>query len=282
MYHVTGPARHLAASNAADDGHLNCRIHEVIDHAPRLPEGHEEADGTENLEELNESYSTRSNWLRAAVLGANDGLVSVAAIMLGVSGGTPDSMRVLLLSGLSALVAGAMSMAAGEWISVSSQRDTEQADVDKEVLKQQSQEGRKAELDKLVETWQERGLDRDLAQRVAVTLTEKDVVRAHARDVLGIDIDEMVSPFQAAASSFICFSVGGAVPLIAAAFIHNNFWRIVSVALASTGALLVFGAIGAYLGGAKKVRAALRVLVGGWLAFLATYGVGKLFGKLPS
>ena len=146
--------------------------------------------------------------------------------------------------------------------------------------------------------------------------------------MLGIDIDEMVSPFQvgllnvsgtalqllalhcwlttlpvltavlvpghpsslphsslrvqAAASSFICFSVGGAVPLIAAAFIHNNFWRIFCVALASTGALLVFGAIGAYLGGAKKVKAALRVLVGGWLAFLATYGVGKLFGKLPS
>jgi VIT1/CCC1 family predicted Fe2+/Mn2+ transporter len=222
-------------------------------------------------------YSDRAPWLRAAVLGANDGLVSVASIILGVGAASTD-LRALVLSGTSALVAGAMSMAVGEYISVSSQRDTEQADVDKEREEQTTEIGRARELDELTQIYIERGLDFDLARQVAVALTKDDVVKAHARDELGIDIDDLANPWQAALSSMICFSLGAAVPLLSGAFITNGKWRLISVILASTAALLAFGAIGAWLGGARRVRASLRVLIGGWLAFAITYAIGRLFG----
>ncbi|KAK9808900.1 hypothetical protein WJX72_006067 [[Myrmecia] bisecta] len=226
-------------------------------------------------------YSDRAPWLRAAVLGANDGLVSVASIMLGV-GASDVPLHTLLLSGLSALVAGALSMAAGEYISVASQRDTEQADVNKERAAQlRGPKSRRRELEELVQIYVDRGLDRQLAKEVAVALSQQDVVRTHARDELGIDVDEMVSPTQAAISSAVSFTIGAAVPLLASAFIHDSRARLVAVGGASTIALALFGAIGAWLGGAHKCTAATRVLVGGWLAMAITFGVGRLFGQNP-
>lgn len=224
-----------------------------------------------------EHYNDRAPWLRAAVLGANDGLVSVASIMLGVGAASTDS-KALVLSGTSALVAGAMSMAVGEYISVSSQKDTEEADVEKERKEQTTEVGRARELDELTQIYLGRGLNYNLAREVAIALTKDDVVRAHARDELGIDIDELSNPWQAALSSMVCFSLGAAVPLLSGAFITAPQWRLLSVILASTLALAVFGAIGAWLGGARRVRASCRVLIGGWMAFAITYGVGRLFG----
>lgn len=262
-----------ARTESAD---LSIRVDHIINDGP-----HNEPSprGSQDLEKYHEHYSNRAPWLRAAVLGANDGLVSVASIMLGVSGGSKDK-HTLILSGLSALVAGAMSMAAGEYISVASQRDTEQADIDKERAAQESGPAvRQMELDELTQVYIDRGLDESLARQVAVALTEKDAVRAHARDELGIDMDDLVSPWQAAISSFLCFTVGGGVPLLSALFLTDPKIRMIVVSIASTFALLVFGAVGAWLGGAHRVKAAFRVLLGGWIAFVLTYGVGKLFGE---
>lgn len=232
-----------------------------------------------DMDKYHQHYSDRAPWLRAAVLGANDGLVSVASIMLGVSGGSQDK-HTLILSGLSALVAGAMSMAAGEYISVASQRDTEQADIDKEREALNSgPQVRQMELEELTQIYVQRGLNDRLAREVAVALTEKDAVRAHARDELGIDMDDLVSPWQAAISSLVCFALGAAVPLLSALFVTNPKIRSIAVSVASTLALMVFGAVGAWLGGAHRVKAAFRVLLGGWIAFALTYGVGKLFGE---
>ncbi|KAK9916061.1 hypothetical protein WJX75_008011 [Coccomyxa subellipsoidea] len=241
---------------------------------------HTEGDGHED-EHVH--YSQRANWLRAAVLGANDGLVSVASIMLGVGAASTDQ-HTLLLSGLSALVAGAMSMAAGEYISVASQKDTEEADVDKEREQQEKgPETREHELEELTQIYVERGLDYTLAKEVAVALsrTKESAVTAHARDELGIDLDDLANPFQAAFASLLAFSVGGIVPLIGAIFITDPRIRLATVSALATLALMTFGATGAWLGGAKRVRAALRVLVGGWLAMLITFGVGFLFGENP-
>ncbi|KAL3154742.1 hypothetical protein ABBQ38_011290 [Trebouxia sp. C0009 RCD-2024] len=254
---------------------LAVRVHHIVDDGP-----HNEPSprNSEDMDKYHQHYSDRAPWLRAAVLGANDGLVSVASIMLGVSGGSRDK-HTLILSGLSALVAGAMSMAAGEYISVASQRDTEQADVDKERRAQESGPAiRQQELEELTQIYVERGLTDRLAREVAVALTEKDAVRAHARDELGIDMDDLVSPWQAAISSLVCFGIGGGVPLLSAIFITDPKTRIIFVSLASTVALMVFGAVGAWLGGAHRLKAAFRVLLGGWIAFVLTYGVGKLFG----
>ncbi|EIE25830.1 DUF125-domain-containing protein [Coccomyxa subellipsoidea C-169] len=241
-----------------------------------------------------EHYDGDAHELRAAVLGANDGLVSVASIMLGVGAASTDQ-HTLLLSGLSALVAGAMSMAAGEYISVASQKDTEEADVEKEREQQEgSAETREHELEELTQIYVARGLEYNLAREVAVALsrTKESAVEAHARDELGIDLDDLANPFQAAAASLLAFSIGGVVPLVGAIFITDPRIRLATVLeqrvsdaeclqVLATFALLTFGATGAWLGGAKRVRAALRVLIGGWLAMGITFGVGFLFGENP-
>lgn len=228
-----------------------------------------------------EHYSNRAPWLRALVLGANDGLVSVASLMLGVGAGN-DELRTQVLSGVAGLVAGALSMACGEYISVSSQKDAEEADIEKERLMQaQGPAQRQHELEELAQIYEERGVSPDLAMQVAKELSAKDVIRAHARDELGIDVDDLSSPLQACVVSAISFSVGAGVPLLAAAFITDRLWRTISVSIASTAMLILFGAVGAYLGGANKFRAGLRVLVGGWIAMAITYGVGQLFDAQP-
>ncbi|KAJ7539451.1 hypothetical protein O6H91_11G093600 [Diphasiastrum complanatum] len=218
-------------------------------------------------------YSQRSSWLRAMILGANDGLVSVASLMIGV-GAVKYNMKEIILSGLAGLVAGACSMAIGEYISVFSQRDTELADLEKE--KQEHQDGPDAparELEELTQIYVRRGLSYYLAKQVAVELSRGDVIKAHARDELGIDVDTLANPLQAAAASAFSFTFGATVPLLSGAFIVKFKIRLALLVVTSSLTLAAFGAIGARLGGASMLKAALRVLLGGWIAMIITYGI---------
>ncbi|CAI5463797.1 unnamed protein product [Closterium sp. Yama58-4] len=223
-------------------------------------------------------YSHRSPWLRAALLGANDGLVSTASLMIGV-GAVEEDKNTMVISGLSGLVAGACSMAIGEYISVFGQRDTEEADLRKERAEfAKGPEACARELEELTLIYVERGLSYELARTVAVELHKGDPIRAHARDELGIDMDALSSPGQAAIVSAIAFTIGGLIPLLSGAFISNFPTRLTVMIVVSTITFLIFGAIGAWLGGARKFRAALRTTIGGWLAMGITYAVLKIFG----
>ena len=137
---------------------------------------------------------------------------------------------------------------------------------------------RQHELEELAAIYENRGLSKELALQVAVAFTEKDVIRAHARDELGIDIDDLANPLQASLASAFAFCVGAGIPLLAASFIHNEGMRIMSLVLSSTAALTSFGALGAFLGGANLFKGAARVIIGGWLAMGITYGIGRGFG----
>lgn len=223
-------------------------------------------------------FSQRAPWLRAGVLGANDGLVSVASLMIGVGGGS-SALHIMILAGLAGLVGGALSMAVGEYISVASQKDAEQADIEKE--KQMQAKGpaaRQHELEELAAIYESRGLSKALAKQVAIEFTEKDVIRAHARDELGIDIDDLANPLQACVASAFAFCIGAGIPLLAASFITNHAMRIMSLVLATTVALTSFGMLGAWLGGANRFKGAARVVFGGWIALGITYGIGRAFG----
>ena len=216
----------------------------------------------------------RIGWLRAAVLGANDGLVSTASLVVGVAAagsGRPE----ILIAGLAGLVAGAMSMAAGEYVSVSSQTDAEQADIARET--KELKETPEAELDELTNIYVERGLDEDLARQVAVQLTEKDALGAHSRDELGISETVTAHPVQAALVSAATFAVGAVIPLIIASFAPTAQIAII-VALTTLVALAVLGGLGASAGGAGIVKGAIRVTFWGALAMAATAAVGMVFG----
>ncbi|KAF6265570.1 Ccc1 family [Scenedesmus sp. NREL 46B-D3] len=222
----------------------------------------------------------RAPWLRAFVLGANDGLVSTASLMLGVGAGA-DSLHAMQLAGIAGLVAGALSMAAGEYISVSSQKDAEEADIEKERQEQlKGPEARQREFEELVQIYVDRGLSEPLARAVAQELTDKDVLRAHARDELGIDLDELANPLQASWTSAVAFSMGAGLPLLAGAFIAVWRIRIVAVCLVSAAALVLFGSLGAALGGARVGKGATRVLVGGCIAMGVTYAIGAAFAAV--
>lgn len=223
-------------------------------------------------------HSNRAPWLRALVLGANDGLVSVAALMMGVGGGNSD-LAVLRLSGVAGLMAGALSMAVGEYVSVSSQRDAEKADIKKEIEEQlKGPEAQARELEELTQIYVSRGIPYDLSKQVAVVLTESDVIRAHARDELGIDLDDLANPIQAAIVSAISFSGGAAIPLLSAIFLQTSMARLIAVLISTTFGLILFGSLGAHLGGATLWKGSLRVLIGGWIALGISYGVGSAFG----
>jgi VIT1/CCC1 family predicted Fe2+/Mn2+ transporter len=216
----------------------------------------------------------RIGWLRAAVMGANDGLVSTASLVVGVAAAgsaRPD----ILIAGLAGLVAGAMSMAAGEYVSVSSQTDTEEADIAREM--QELRDAPEAELDELTYIYIERGLDADLARQVAVQLTEKDALAAHMRDELGLSETVTANPIQAAAVSAVTFAAGAVVPLIVAWLMAYDLIGI-SVALTTLVALAVLGALGASVGGAGLIKGAVRVAFWGALAMAATAVVGMMFG----
>ncbi len=216
----------------------------------------------------------RIGWLRAAVLGANDGLVSTASLVVGVAAagsGRPE----VLIAGLAGLVAGAMSMAAGEYVSVSSQTDAEQADLARET--RELEETPEAELEELTRIYVARGLDRDLAEKVAIQLTEGDALGSHARDELGISETVTARPVQAALVSALTFAVGAVLPLVVVLLAPET--RIALLVAASTViGLAVLGGLGASAGGAGLVRGAARVTLWGALAMAATAAVGALFG----
>ena len=218
--------------------------------------------------------SARAGWLRAAVLGADDGLVSTASLIIGVAAASAPRGTVLV-AGLAGLVAGAMSMAAGEYVSVSSQRDAERADVDLE--RRELAADPAAELDELTDIYTRRGLDRGLAAAVASRLSEVDPLGAHLRDELGFSDAARARPVQAGVVSAASFAVGAAAPLLAVLLAPAPA-RIVVTAVATLILLAVLGAIGGRLGGAPTMPAALRVAVGGGLAMAATALIGGLVG----
>lgn len=219
-------------------------------------------------------FVTRSGWLRAAVLGANDGVVSVSSLIVGVAAAEPDT-RIVLISGLAALTAGAMSMAAGEYVSVSSQSDTERADIARETRALEAQP--EAELAELVAIYKERGLSDETASQAARELTDHDALGAHVRDELGLSEIHTARPLQAAFTSGVTFSAAAAVPLIAAWLAPER--SIIPVVLVVTVlTLATLGALGARAGAAPVFRATARVVLWGVLAMAVTAGVGWLFG----
>ncbi|HEY3482063.1 MAG TPA: VIT family protein [Streptomyces sp.] len=230
-------------------------------------EGHED-------EPHHEGLGTRLNWLRAAVLGANDGIVSTAGLVVGVAGAT-DSRSALLTAGLAGLMAGSLSMAAGEYVSVSTQRDSEQAALalEREELATTPQ----AELDELTGLLEDRGISGDLAREVAEQLTERDALGAHARVELGIDPDELANPWHAAGASFVSFTVGALLPLLAIVLPPQS-WRLAVTVVSVLLALVGCGWVSARLGSAPVRPAVIRNAAGGAIAMAVTYAVGALLG----
>ena len=217
----------------------------------------------------------RIGWLRAAVLGANDGLVSTASLIVGVAASSAAAGEILV-AGTAGLVAGAMSMAAGEYVSVSSQSDTERADLARE--RRELEEDPTAEREELAGIYVVRGLERDLALKVADQLMVKDALGAHARDELGISGFTTARPIQAALTSAATFSAGAAIPLAAAAVSPASL-AVPMVSAASLVFLAVLGALGAKVGGAAILRATARVAFWGASAMAVTAGIGHLVGR---
>ncbi|MEV7001462.1 VIT family protein [Streptomyces sp. NPDC093982] len=215
---------------------------------------------------------TRLNWLRAAVLGANDGIVSTAGLVVGVAGAT-DERAALLTAGLSGLLAGSMSMAAGEYVSVSTQRDSEKAALALE--KRELREQPEAELAELAQLLERRGLSREVAVEAAVQLTERDALKAHARVELGIDPDRLTNPWHAAWASFLAFTAGALLPLLAMVLPPAD-WRLAVTVASVLAALALTGWSSARLGAAAPPRAVLRNMAGGALAMGVTYLAGTL------
>jgi VIT1/CCC1 family predicted Fe2+/Mn2+ transporter len=221
-------------------------------------------------------FVDRIGWLRAAVLGANDGILSTASLIVGVAEAS-TTRNAVLIAGVAGLVAGAMSMAAGEYVSVSSQSDSEQADLARE--RKELSENPEFELDELAELYVKRGVDRGLAWQVAQQLMAKDALSAHAHDELGISEISTPRPVQAALTSALSFSVGGAMPLLMV--VVSPMGALVPIVFAaSLGFLAFLGAIGARTGGANVLRGTARVTLWGALAMALTAGIGKLFGTV--
>jgi VIT1/CCC1 family predicted Fe2+/Mn2+ transporter len=217
---------------------------------------------------------SRIGWLRAAVLGANDGIVSTASLIVGVAVAAATPTEVLI-AGVAGLVAGAMSMAAGEYVSVSSQSDTEQADLARERKEQSENFG--FEHEELANIYVKRGVDRETARQVAEQLMAKDALGAHAHDELGISDITTARPVQAALTSAATFAVGAALPLLMVVVTPANM-LVPSVSAASLGFLALLGAIGARAGGANVFRATVRVTFWGALAMALTAGIGAIVG----
>jgi len=216
----------------------------------------------------------RIGWLRAAVLGANDGIVSTASLIVGVAASSAGKGPVLL-AGMAGLVAGAMSMAAGEYVSVSSQADTENADLDRE--RRELADDPAFEHEELAAIYRGRGLSADLADQVSTALMAHDALGAHARDELGIIDMTRARPVQAALTSAATFSVGAALPLSAAALLPLN-QLVIGVSVSALLFLMLLGAVGARAGGAPITRGVLRVAFWGVAAMAATWAIGRLFG----
>lgn len=223
-----------------------------------------------------EQHNTaRMSWLRAAVLGANDGVVSVSSVVVGVAAASGVTSGTILLAGVAALVAGATSMAAGEYVSVQSQADTEQADLAKEMKELRDQPD--LELQELAGIYRARGLEPELALQVAQQLTAADALGAHARDELGITEELRARPFQAAFASAIAFIAGGIVPVLAAVLLPKQTVSL-GVTVITLLTLVALGALAAHAGGAPRIKGAVRVTLWGAAAMALSALVGSLFG----
>ncbi|MET1052729.1 MAG: VIT family protein [Mycetocola sp.] len=227
---------------------------------------------------VNEPHTTaiasRLNWLRAGVLGANDGIVSVAAIVVGVAGAT-SAFFPIITAGMAGLVGGAISMALGEYVSVSSQRDSERALISKE--RGELRDMPEQELDELTGLLQERGLTDATARQVAVELTAHDPLAAHLSFELNIDQEHVANPWHAALASAIAFTIGAILPMLAV-LLPPPDWRIPVTFASVLVALALTGALGARLGGSPLLRPTIRVVIGGALALAATFAIGSLLG----
>ena len=223
-----------------------------------------------------EHLSFRSNWLRAAVLGANDGILSTASLVLGVAA-SGASRSAIVTAGIAGLVAGAGSMAAGEYVSVSSQRDTEEADLRLEARELASDP--EGELGELTAIYEARGLKSELALEVAAALTAHNALEAHARDELGLPEDRMARPLQAAGASALSFATGAVLPLLAIGIFGSSI-RVVACIVVTVLALGGLGALGARLGGAPEIPAVTRVVFWGVVAMGATSAIGGLVGSV--
>ncbi|MFI1863226.1 VIT family protein [Streptomyces jumonjinensis] len=260
----TGPPLGPPAENRAED------------RAENRTEGRAEGRAELHAEPHGAALGTRLNWLRAAVLGANDGIVSTAGLVVGVAGATGDRTA-LLTAGLAGLLAGSMSMAAGEYVSVSTQRDSERAAIALE--RRELREQPDAELDELTGLLADRGLSREVAREAAVQLTERDALRAHARVELGIDPDALAEPWHAAVASFLAFTAGALLPLLAIV-LPSASARLPVTVCSVLSALVLTGWWSARLGAARAGRAMLRNAGGGALAMAVTYGAGSLLGAV--
>jgi len=220
--------------------------------------------------------SHRIGWLRAAVLGANDGIVSTASLVVGVAAAGANR-GAILIAGMAGLVAGSMSMAAGEYVSVSSQADTEAADLARERRELATEP--EAELEELAGIYRGRGVDASTARKVAEQLTAADALATHAREELGISAMTTARPVQAAVTSAITFSIGAALPLLVAAIFGESL-RVLMVGGTSLFFLVALGLVGARAGGAPVWKAAARVTFWGALAMLVTAAIGKAFGAV--
>ncbi|HAQ02513.1 hypothetical protein A2467_01290 [Candidatus Nomurabacteria bacterium RIFOXYC2_FULL_36_8] len=218
--------------------------------------------------------SSRLNWLRAAVLGANDGIVSISSVIVGVAGAT-NSRLIILTAGIASLVAGALSMAVGEYISVSAQKDTEKALLEKERFELATEP--EAELEELAGIYENKGLSKETAELVAKELTLHDAFAAHVDAELGINPDDLTNPFHAAYASGIAFLSGAIIPVLAI-LISPATWQIPVTFIAVVIALIITGTLSAHAGGASKLKAITRVVLGGVFAMVITFAIGKLFG----
>lgn len=223
---------------------------------------------------LDSHYIHRSNWLRAAVLGANDGIISISSLAVGVAAASSDREPIILAT-VAGLVAGALSMAAGEYVSVSSQTDTETADIERE--KQELKEMPEAELNILAQIYERRGLKKETAMQVAIELTKKDALGTHIRDELGINEISQAKPIQAAVASGASFTAGGLLPMLAVLFVPvkgMEYWLYGFTIIF----LIVLGAIAAKAGGSSIRKAIMRITIWGTIAMGLSAGVGYLFG----
>lgn len=218
--------------------------------------------------------NSKLNKLRAAVLGANDGIVSTSSVVMGVAGATADT-KAITLAGLAALVAGALSMAVGEYVSVSSQSDAEKAFI--ELEKEDLRDDPHGELDELAREYVKLGLTRKTADQVAIELTRKDALRSHLHVHFNLDPDDINSPWQAAIASLVSFTIGGLIPFLVIILTPPD-WRVGATIGAVLVALFAVGYLSADAGNAPKKRAVSRVVLGGLLAMIITYYVGVLFG----
>lgn len=219
-------------------------------------------------------FSNRNNWLRASVLGANDGLISTASLLMGLAAAEPNH-QTLLITGIAALVSGAVSMAAGEFVSVSSQRDTEAADLRKEL--DSLTRYPEIELAELTDIYRQRGLNQTLAQQVAEALTKHNALEAHAREEIGITEVSKANPLQAAMASAFSFACGALLPVLLS-LLSSTVWLMSTLAVTTVIGLGILGCISAHLGGAPKRPAVIRIIILGALALAFTSMIGRIIG----